>query len=435
MTHRFAIIGAGAAGSFTARRLRQHFPDAEIVVFEREQQVGGRAATVTFCGEQVEVGGTLLHSSNRRIVELAAELGLEYSPPGVALGDMDASVTVWDGQRFVFRASTKGMAFLFSLVRRYGLFNLRRLRAAAGETIAKWNSIYDKQDAGVVFESVGDVVEALELGVETKVSLREFARSRKISERVVDEIGAGILRNMYNQTPDISSLAGMVGLAGAGFAGGSLFSIERGNAAVFAGALERADAEVRLGETVVGVSNTLELTTETGATEAFDAVVLAAPVELAGVALPATPTTTDEGYQRVHVTLVAGLVNGSYFGVPEAPGTIFTTPSAPFKSFGRVGFSESEQLPIYKFFSETELGDGFLSQVFGSILDVHRLSWLAYPKMAVNPSLHSFNLAPGVYTTNVQEAICSTLETEAVAGWSVADLVARDFGGRAAAAS
>jgi len=424
---KFAIIGSGAAGSLTAWRLRQHFPDAQIVVFERDNKIGGRASTVPFAGEIVEVGGTLLHSSNRILSDLAAELDLGHSTSPVALGDMDASLAIWDGKKFLFRASTKGASFLLNLVRRYGLGNLRRFRRIAVTNITAWSGIYTLQDSGRIFNGPADILNALGLQDTITSSFRDIAYAGGVSPRVMDELAMGVLRNMYNQDPEISGFAGTVGLAGAGLAGGSLFSIAAGNAALFSGALERIGADVRLGTEVVEVTADRSVITADGSSEAFDAVVLAAPAEFAGIRGPGLDRVTDNGYQTVHVTLIAGLVDPAYFGTRTVPGSVFTTKAAEFKSIGRVGFSAEHNVAIYKIFSADAVETALLGRLFSSVLDTHALVWQAYPKMTVDPTLHSFTAAPGIYTVNVLEAVMSTLETEAVAGWSVADLLARDF--------
>lgn len=423
----FAIIGSGAAGSLTAWRLRQHFPDARIVVFERDHRIGGRASTVPFAGEVIEVGGTLLHSSNKILCDLASELDLDHSTSPVALGDLDASIAIWDGKKFLFRASTKGAAFLLGLVRRYGLGNLRRFRRVAVSAVTAWTGIYALQASGRVFDGPADILGALGLSDTITASFRDIAYTNGVSPRVMDELAMGVLRNMYNQDPEISGFAGTVGLAGAGLAGGSLFSIAAGNAALFSGALERVGADVRLGTAVVEITAGRTVITAEGVSETFDAVVLAAPNESAGIRGPGLDRVTDNGYQTVHVTLIAGLVNPAYFGTGSVPGSVFTTKSAEFKSFGRVGFSAQHTVPIYKIFSADAVDEALLGRLFSSVADTHALVWQAYPKMTVDPTLHSFTAAPGIYTANVLEAVMSTLETEAVAGWSVADLVARDL--------
>ena len=424
---KFAIIGSGAAGSLTAWRLRQHFPDAEIVVFERDTRIGGRASTVPFAGEIVEVGGTLLHSSNLILSTLATELNLEHSTSPVALGDLDASLAVWDGKKFLFRASTKGSAFLLALVRRYGFGNLRRFRRLAISTATAWTGVYALQASGRVFSGPADLLGALALEDTVTVSLRDLAYSGGVSPRVMDELAMGVLRNMYNQDPEVSGFAGIVGMIGAGLAGGSLFSIADGNAALFSGALERVGADVRLGTAVVEVTAGRAVITADGITEQFDAVVLAAPAEFAAIRGPGLDRYTDNGYQEVHVTLIAGIVNPAYFGTRTVPGTVLTTPTAEFKSFGQVGFSVEHNVAIFKIFSADAVDNALLARLFSSVADTHALVWQAYPKMTVDPTLHSFTAAPGIYTVNVLEAVMSTLETEAVAGWSVADLVARDL--------
>jgi protoporphyrinogen oxidase len=56
---RIAIVGAGIAGSASAHLLRQALGEAaEITVFEKNEQVGGRIQSQMIAGEQIEIGAT-----------------------------------------------------------------------------------------------------------------------------------------------------------------------------------------------------------------------------------------------------------------------------------------------------------------------------------------------------------------------------------------
>lgn len=73
---RIAIIGSGAAGSSASYFLGAHFQglgvglDSEIVVFEKESRVGGRAAVAYVWQEEVEVA----EDAGEEPVELGASI-------------------------------------------------------------------------------------------------------------------------------------------------------------------------------------------------------------------------------------------------------------------------------------------------------------------------------------------------------------------------
>lgn len=285
--HRVAVVGSGAAGASATHRLRTVLgPRARLTVFEREQVIGGRAHQVDFAGEQIEVGGTLIHTSNTRLADLAGEVGAVRVTPGVSQARGTSEIAVWDGERFRFRAESSGIWLPLALIRRYGPLNLLRLRRLSRQSKDKWVKVYELQDSGARFHSGEELIAALDLGDEVRHSLDELTRTRRISDRLTHEFVTGVLRNMYNQTSSIGAFAGLVGLAGAGLAGGSLFAIEGGNNTLLARVITAAEATVALGTKVTAVradGARIHLDDAGGGTHEFDAVVIAAPLENAGL--------------------------------------------------------------------------------------------------------------------------------------------------------
>jgi predicted NAD/FAD-binding protein len=99
---RVVIIGAGAAGVFTAYRLRQMAGDAfEIVLLEESDRVGGnaRSTTVQFGGEDysIDCGAQFFYRNPQPgYVALLADLGLFDAPSQI---DARATgITIWDRQ-------------------------------------------------------------------------------------------------------------------------------------------------------------------------------------------------------------------------------------------------------------------------------------------------------------------------------------------------
>ena len=72
---RVAVVGAGIGGSLAAYFLRQRGGEAvEVDVFERAA-VGGRTGVFTFQGHTYETGASIIHTSNKYLVDLAKEFG------------------------------------------------------------------------------------------------------------------------------------------------------------------------------------------------------------------------------------------------------------------------------------------------------------------------------------------------------------------------
>ncbi|MDR1808222.1 MAG: FAD-dependent oxidoreductase, partial [Propionibacteriaceae bacterium] len=99
-----AIVGAGAAGTMAAYRLRRDLPGASVTVFDRESQAGGRTRRIEFAGTAVEVGATVLPAASPHLKTL---LGLTQTKPAPAVPATDAkrrSVGFWDGGAFAVTA-------------------------------------------------------------------------------------------------------------------------------------------------------------------------------------------------------------------------------------------------------------------------------------------------------------------------------------------
>lgn len=81
---RVAIIGAGIGGLYAAYKLSSSSVDdvEKIDVFEKAAHVGGRVRTVGFGGMIVEAGAGRVRSTDRLLLKLAEELGIELVDTG-----------------------------------------------------------------------------------------------------------------------------------------------------------------------------------------------------------------------------------------------------------------------------------------------------------------------------------------------------------------
>jgi protoporphyrinogen/coproporphyrinogen III oxidase len=73
-----AVVGGGIAGLAAARALESLLPEAEVILVEREPQLGGKLVTVREDGFVVEGAADSFLSRKPRGVGLAEELGLEF---------------------------------------------------------------------------------------------------------------------------------------------------------------------------------------------------------------------------------------------------------------------------------------------------------------------------------------------------------------------
>ena len=63
-----AVIGGGIGGTSVAYFLSQRLPGADVTVFEMGR-VGGRLDTADIAGRRYEVGGSIIHSANKLMVD------------------------------------------------------------------------------------------------------------------------------------------------------------------------------------------------------------------------------------------------------------------------------------------------------------------------------------------------------------------------------
>ncbi|MDR1852588.1 MAG: FAD-dependent oxidoreductase [Propionibacteriaceae bacterium] len=433
---KLAIVGAGAAGTIAAYRLRQALPDATITVFERAAVPGGRAHQVEFAGTQVEVGATVMHSSGQWLSELADYAGIAKGTGGVQLDGKDEVFGFWDGRSFSLTTKSSMFSLAWGIVRKYGLMAALRTTRSTRELAAKWSKIYELQRAGQLFDTTDELLKALDIKQAQATSLRDVFSSAGVDAGFIQTVIEGITRNMYTQDGRMNSFAGRVGLAGAGLAGGSLYAIPEGNQTLFAKALVKLGVELRLNTEVNRISALgSSVVAETdGAEESFDAAIIAAPLELADLKVFFSQQRYNapmRPYQEVWVTLVAGELSEKYFRTRKLPSMVFcaNTPQAQFASLGVCGFSPQHKQRIYKFFTVGKpLPAEEVVSVFSKVYEVGRWHWPgAYP--VLSPGLHSdpFKLWDRLYYVNGFESAASTLELDAVAAYNTAGLLLRDL--------
>jgi hypothetical protein len=453
---RVAIVGAGAAGTTTAWRLRQRLGDAvHITVYERLEHVGGRAWDLHFAGTRIEVGGTLLHSSGKYTMELMKLTDSKEGSSGLSIDGKDETYAFWTDAGFSVLTHSSMASMALGILKYVGVGSARRVVNTATSMAAKWDRVYELLDGGSSFATPQDLLKALGLYEATQVSLKDYLDGLKVNARMTHDIVESIVHNMYNQGAEIGALAGLVGLAGAGLAGGYLFAIEEGNWTVYDKTLKAIGADLHTETQVVAIeasspeasspeaSNPAQAGEKErpfvvrgadGGADSFDAVVLAAPLALADLEISVDGRPLDARaypYQEVQTTLVVGTLDPAYFGASptkKLPSTVFTADSAgaPFKSIGVTGYSPSYDCRIYKIFSaEHEMTDEELGRIFSTIHDVYRFVWRgAYPVISPGIDHVPFELAPGLFYACAFETAAGAIEVESVAGYNTAELAA-----------
>jgi prenylcysteine oxidase / farnesylcysteine lyase len=337
---------------------------------------------------------------------------------------------------------------------------------AAGRLVSHavrdFEQVYALQRRGATWRSSAELWQALGLAKLTTVTLSHFFSAAPvyrslITKRYVREIAAALTRVNYNQSPDaISALAGLIGLA----PDGTTFMVEGGMSQVARGLIKRAlPGAVHLGSRVSRIERVapaqhvgraqfaLTFSKEEGvrSKEArghalYDAVVIAAPMRDAGIELAGMPeaeawakAARHQPYQTVHSTFVRGALRAAYFGVGSAdavPGFVGTAQgsAAPFSSISRLeATGRGNGTQLFKMFTVGDPRKEALRAAFedGAVVVAHK-KWHAYPQYRPPEALGPFRVAEGLYYTNAIETGASCIEISAIAGVSVAKLVATE---------
>jgi prenylcysteine oxidase/farnesylcysteine lyase len=462
MATKILIIGSGVSGASVAYRLShfatKHGLNLDIRVFEKDDRPGGRTRRVEFEGQIIEIGGTLVHSSNLRIVELMQFASVGETVSGLNLDGKNETLGFFDGHKIYLRAKNNMISLALVLIKQYGPLSAWNFRSSALKTVNRWKEVYQFQQSHAGVLGSGQLVEQLDLIDEAECSLQEYFEKKHISRKLIEGLAGAIIQNMYLQDQNINAFAGQVGLAGAGLAGGHLFAIDGGNGEMFGNVIIKAGAKLELNTKVnqitpinsggykveysqlsASLSNhqTSSATTSTAVstrpnqknlTENFDIVVIATPMELADIELNIADQPQLRPYQPVEVTLVSGDLRPSYFGLKSAAeltSSVFIHPNSglSYKSVGVTGQTSSGQR-IYKVFSDSPLDDIVISQIFKKVSAVKTFSWVgAYPKLIPSNPWPSFRLQKNLYYCNGFETAAASMETNAVAAWNIADLI------------
>jgi prenylcysteine oxidase/farnesylcysteine lyase len=476
--YNIAIIGGGAAGCGAAWQLYKRLGnEAQLTIFEREEHVGGRAWDTTFAGCHMEIGGVLFHSTGKLTMEMMEFTGAKEAQPSLSIDGKNETYAFWTNRGFPVLVHTSLASMAAGILKHVGIPSALRVTNRAVKMAKQYEAVYDQLREHAPFATPDELFETLGLLEPTRISTADYFRDIKVNDRMAFDVVEAITHNMYNQGAEMNALASLVGLAGAGLAGGYLFVIEGGNWTLYDKMIKKAGITLKASTKVdkilitsaevdsqatakskAGVETSesagagwdsgtgrhpapsplpqprprYELQTAEGEHLAFDAVILAAPPALAdlSIELDGRPfALAEHPYQQVQTTLVVGDLRPEYFGQkPDTrmPSTIFTASSAPapFKSIGTTGFSPDYNSRIYKIFSADHvMTEEELNQIFVKILDTYVHVWRgAYPVLTPGIKHLPFELNPGLYFANALETIAGSIEVETVSGVNAANL-------------
>ena len=368
-------------------------------------------------------------------------IGLHQQSGGSGNGQMG----FFSGQSFRYLETGHPTEDKIKLFLRYGL-SLERMQSVVSHMLKEFSSIYTIQEKGQAFHTVEELLAALdeEFVNMTRVSGAEYLLSKDISARAINELVATISRVNYGQNTTMSEFATAVSMAGGQ---DDLWSVQGGNKQVCEGLLKLANASVvyQAVKSVERISSgdavSYHITTTTGDTAEFDAVILAVPLQLANITFSGFPTPPQAPpgtrYQRTVATFVKGQPRGEYVGLgnlSEAafPDLVLTleNESLAFSCIGRNDPVSGEPVrgdAVWKVFSRQPLSESDLDAMFVRRVETVVKDWLAYPHYSPPDRFVPFALDDHFFHTNTIEWAASAMEMGAIAGHNAALLLSKSL--------
>ena len=423
-----------------------------MTVFEKDD-VGGRLATVEIDGRMYESGGSIIHNSNKFMLNYLDICKLRKKKP---MTSETFSVLAEDGIVFQVKkqASLINLYYYYSketgfslldnlrLIWRYGPLQLMKLEKFYQNVLHHFVKIYDLLEAGEGYPTVEDLLAAMnpEFVKLTKTSLSDHLRINVgLDQQLIQDLVGVATKFNYGQFPwDIHSFVGAVSLIGFDK---QLWAVQGGNYRIAECALKLSNSKMkrRKVKKVTKIDDIFRVDDDTE--DVFDALIVASPLtkdkselEFAGVD---EDISAPGSYHRTIATIVQGELNLTAMGI--LPSDLKTShyfhlsPTFPVWSVEKmtpVDFNDDDEndlKPVYRLFSHAPVDDNFLQTIFVKINDVSRTDWLAYPQYVAQQPLDKFQLSSGIFYINSIEMAASAMEMSVLGAKNVVNLIKQKY--------
>ena len=229
-----AIIGGGCAGCGAAYQLHKRLgPNASLTMFERNEYVGGRVFDLTFADCFMEIGGSLLHSSGQLTNEMMEFADCTEGVSSLNIDGKNETYAFWTDRGFAVCTRTTLASMALGILKHVGIGSALRVTNNAKAMAEKFEGIYEQLEEHAPFATPDEVFDAIGLLEPTKISTADYFKQIRVNDRMAYDVVEPITHNMYNQGSEMNALASLVGLAGAGLAGGHLFVVDGGNRTLY----------------------------------------------------------------------------------------------------------------------------------------------------------------------------------------------------------
>ncbi len=231
-----------------------------------------------------------------------------------------------------------------------------------------------------------------------------------------------LTRTIYDQSLNMTLFGAIVSLLSAERS----YAARDGNDSIVALLLNRSGAKVLLGTEIVLMQNRSLIDANGNVVVGdCDHMVLAAPVEMAGVSVPKLALRT---YHHWWVTLVGARgLNGSYFGVAagmEVPDSILTLANATVPWTTCAVIAKGNLTNVYKCFSNADISVSAQTQLFEGVVEVHSHFFEhTFPQMVPKGSFQPVVLPNGVIYTGALESVAVAMECGIISGYNAAKMI------------
>ncbi len=422
---KIAVIGAGVGGCAAAYFAKTYLPNTKVTIFEDQQRVGGRILTQKSYGTDLELGAAFFNGANRTILELKNALKLSAQQV-----EQYGDFLIWDGANIVFRSNQNGLINNLKIFSKYksSVLNMMRHLNKAKSKLADFYLHQQKNPTEIdsLFESSG-------LKEFTQKPLDVLLSEVGINRKFIDEVIAPITRTIYSQNADLGGFAGLGSLIGV--YGYPIYRFDEGNSALPANLIEKSNTLVKQNQKVTSIektSNDQYIVSVGEATETFDGVIIATPLEGADIKFEGInfPRWEPQQYQPVYTKIMRGVVDQSYFGLNNSklPAIVLTTKDAdPIKHCGIQNVDNKES--IVTFTSTDLIPHDLFRDIFKSqSTPVLEHQWkAAYPIFKPLTKLPPTKLDRGLLYVNAIEPAISSMETSALSALNCIQMLNHDL--------
>jgi predicted NAD/FAD-binding protein len=420
------VIGAGVAGCSAAYFAQNYLSDSKVTVYEADNRISGRVLTFRGNGIQKELGAEFFNFSNPVVSGLIEKFGLKTQK----LEDVK-DLAVWNGTEVIFQSGQSLFYKMLALVNNYKLavpkllFDLKK----AERNIKK---LYKQQQ-----KSPTEFWELFEKAGLSKYYQRRFdqiLKEKGIESSFIDQLITPITRIIYSQNAELGGFAGLIALMGV--YSQAMYNLKDGNDVFPKKLLEASNSAVELHTKVTAIEKLSDgsFRVHTGdKSSIFDAVIVAAPLEVAKISFDEIKVTERpvREYQRIYVKLMKGQVNPRFFNLSSAklPSIVLTSQDGdPLTRFS-INDSTKKSESWVTVTSTEPLGEGFVDELFKNGETVLDHSWsAAYPVFKPTEKLPNMFLDDRLLYVNAIESSASSMESSSFGALNCVQALRRQLG-------